>query len=135
MKPTRPPPPHETQNIIPPTAPPPTDLPRRFPPFSLSRLLRTVFDPKPGERVCVLIDLEDPRQVEGYRFLQNPDLSIQRHAHDVIYQGLRNGVIYELGLKGGEMFAYEITGGHQLYPPPKRWATERRGHALPHGGY
>jgi aminopeptidase len=104
----------------------PVDRPRQFPPFSLSRLLRTVFDPKPGERVCVLIDLEEPRQVEGFRFLQDPDLSIQRHAHDVVYQGLRNGVLYELGLKGGEMFAYEITGGSNLDLPTKGYATDGR---------
>jgi hypothetical protein len=100
--------------------------PRQFPPFSLSRLLRTVFDPKPGERVCVLIDLENPEDIEGFRFLQNPDLSIQRHAHDVIYQGLRNGVLYELGMKGGELFAYEITGGSNLDLPTKAFATDGR---------
>ena len=105
---------------------PTVDRPRQFPPFSLSRLLRTVFDPKPGERVCVLIDLENPRDIEGFRFLQNPDLSIQRHAHDVVYQGLRNGVLYELGLKGGEMFAYQITGGSNLDLPTKGFATDGR---------
>ncbi|MEI9894369.1 MAG: hypothetical protein WDN28_10930 [Chthoniobacter sp.] len=104
----------------------PVDRPREFPPFSLARLLRTVFDPKAGERVCVLIDLENPREVEGFRFLQNPDLSIQRHGHDAIYQGLRNGVMYELGLKGGEMFAYEITGGSNLDLPTKGYATDGR---------
>jgi hypothetical protein len=104
----------------------PVDRSRQFPPFSLSRLLRTVFDPQKGERVCILIDLEDPREVEGFRFLQNPDLSIQRHAHDVFYQGLRNGVMYELGLTGGEMFAYEITGGSNLDLPAKGYATDGR---------
>ena len=111
----------------------PVDRPRQFPPFSLTRLLRTVFDPKAGERVCVLIDLEDPRQVEGYRFLQNPDLSIQRHAHDVIYQGLRNGGMYELGLKGGEMFAYEITGGSNL-DLPAQGLGHGRARDRPHRG-
>lgn len=99
---------------------------RQFPPFSLTRLLRTVFDPKPGERVCVLIDLEKPRDVEAFRFLQDPDLSIQRHAHDVVYQGLRQGTMAELGLTGGEMFAYEITGGSNLDLPEKGYATDGR---------
>ncbi|MCE9611458.1 MAG: hypothetical protein K8R23_14775 [Chthoniobacter sp.] len=99
---------------------------RTFPPFSLTRLLRTVFDPKPGERVCVLIDLENPRDVEAFRFLQNPDLSIQRHAYDVIYQGLRQGTMRELGMEGGEMFAYEITGGSNLDLPEKGFATDGR---------
>ncbi len=99
---------------------------RKFPPFSLSRLLSTVFAPKGGERICILIDLDDPREIAGFRFLQNPDLSIQRHAHDVFYQGLRDGVMHELGLSGGEMFAYEITGGSNLDLPEKGFATDGR---------
>lgn len=102
------------------------ERPQSFPPFSLSRLLRTVFDPKPGERVCILIDLEDPREVTGFAFLQNPDLSIQRHAHDAFYQGLKSQELAELGLTGGEMFAYEITGGSNLDLPEKGFATDGR---------
>jgi hypothetical protein len=87
---------------------------RVFPAFSLPRLLRTVFAPKGGERVCILIDLENPRDIEGMRYLQNPALTIQRNAHDVFYNGLKNGALAELGMTGGEMFAYEITGGSNL---------------------
>jgi len=90
---------------------------REFPPFSLSRLLRTVFAPTKGQRVCVLIDLDDPREITDFRFLKNPDLSIQRHAYEVVYAGLRNGVLAELGLTGGEMFAYALTGGSNLDLP------------------
>ncbi|HWB57973.1 MAG TPA: hypothetical protein VG733_00710, partial [Chthoniobacteraceae bacterium] len=90
---------------------------RTFPPFSLSRLLRTVFEPKGGERTCILIDLDDPREVAGFAFLKNPDLSIQRHAYEVFYEGLRNGVAAELNFKGGEMFAYKVTGGSNLDMP------------------
>lgn len=97
---------------------------RKFPPFSLSRLLRTVFAPKGGERVCILIDLDDPREVEGFRFLQNPDLSVQRNAHDVFYQGLRGGVLAKLGMRGGEFFAYEITGGSNLDLPDDAFAPD-----------
>ncbi len=97
-----------------------------FPPFSLSRLLSTVFNPKTGERICILIDLEDPREAESFRFLENPALAIQRRAHDVFYQGLRNGVLYELGLKGGEMFAYKVTGGSNLDLPATAYATDGR---------
>ena len=99
---------------------------RKFPPFSLTRLLRTVFDPQPGERVCILIDLEDPSEAEGFHFLDNPDLSIQRHAYDVFFQGLRDGVLHDLGLVGGEMFAYEITGGSNLDLPETGFATDGR---------
>jgi len=31
-----------------------------------------VFNPKPGERVCILIDLDDPRGVKDFAFLDNP---------------------------------------------------------------
>jgi hypothetical protein len=99
---------------------------RQFPPFSLTRLLTTVFDPKPGERVCILIDLDDPREVTDFRFLQNPDLTIQRHAHDVFYQGFQKGVLAELGLTGGELFAYQVTGGSNLDLPLKGHATDGR---------
>ncbi len=104
----------------------PVDRTRQFPPFSLTRLLTTVFNPQPGERVCILIDLEDPREVKDFAFLKNPDLSIQRHAHDVFHQGLRNGVMQELGMEGGEMFAYEVTGGSNLDLPEKGFATDGR---------
>ncbi len=99
---------------------------REFPQFSLSRLLCTVFAPKEGERVCILIDLEEPREIEGFRFLQNPKLTIQKHAHDVFYQGLRQNVMYELGLTGGEMFAYKVTGGSNLDLPEEAYSTDGR---------
>jgi hypothetical protein len=92
---------------------------KNFPPFSLSRLLNTVFAPKSGERIAVLIDLPDPTQIKSFAFLKNAELSIQRHAHDVFYQGLKNGVLEELGLKGGDMFAYRITGGSNLDLPDR----------------
>ena len=104
----------------------PTQPKREFPPFSLTRLLTTVFDPKGGERVCILIDLDDPRDIADFRFLKNPDYTIQRHAYDVFYQGLKNGGLAELGLKGGEMFAYEITGGSNLDLPEKACAPDGR---------
>jgi aminopeptidase len=109
-------------NTMPATAPTAStsSLPSHlFPPFSLSRLLTTVFDPKAGERVCVLIDLDDPRDMQDFRFLRNPDYTIQRHAHEVFFQGLKDGGLDELGLSGGAMFAYEVTGGSNLDLPEK----------------
>jgi len=97
-----------------------------FPPFSLSRLLKTVFEPQPGERVGILIDLPDPRTVKDFGFLQDASLTIQRHAHDVFFQGLKNGVLAELGLKGGELFAYKVTGGSNLDLPDEAWAANGR---------
>ena len=67
--------------------------------------------------MCILIDFEDAREITDFRFLKNPDLTVQRHAYEVFYQGLRNGVLAELGLTGGEMFAYDITGGSNLDLP------------------
>src|ERR1700689_1329407 len=88
-----------------------------FPPFSLTRLLKTVFAPKPGERVAILIDLPDPRGVKGFAFLQDESLTIQRRAHDVFYVELRMGGLAELGLQGGDFFAYQVTGGSNLDLP------------------
>lgn len=87
---------------------------RAFPPFDLARLLRTVFAPEPGERVAILIDLHDPRDITAYRFLENPEYSIQKHAYEIFHKGILSGV---LGLGGGEMYAYRITGGSNLDLP------------------
>ena len=42
------------------------------------------------------------------------------------YQGLKNGVMAELGLQGGEMFAYDITGGSNLDLPETACTPEGR---------
>jgi len=97
-----------------------------FPPFSLSRLLKTVFNPVNNERVCILIDLPDPAQVKKYAFLDNPDFSIQRNAYHYFYRGLKEGVLAELGLTGGDMFAYKVTGGSNLDLPDEAWTTDGR---------
>jgi hypothetical protein len=94
---------------------------REFPPFSLSRLLRTVFAPRAGERVAVVIDLPDPRDVEGFRFLDDPELTIQRLAHKVFYGGLVGGVAAELGLATVDFYAYQVTGGSNLDLPDELW--------------
>jgi hypothetical protein len=93
------------------------ESPRVFPAFSLVRLLSTVFEPKAGERICILIDLPDPQEVTGLRFLENPAYSIQRHAYHDFHQTLHHGAMAELGLTGGDFFAYEITGGSNLDLP------------------
>ena len=90
---------------------------RTFPPFDLARLLRTVFQPRAGERVAVLIDLPDPRAMRDFAFLNDPKLTIQAHAYRDFYQALQNRVLAELNLQGGEMFAFEATGGSNLDLP------------------
>jgi len=98
-------------------AQPKLTVPDTFPPFSLSRLLKTVFNPKAGERVAILIDLDDPQEIIDFAFLKNPDLTVQKYAYEVFYQGLKNGVLNELSLTGGDIFAYMITGGSNLDLP------------------
>ena len=85
-----------------------------YPPFSLERLLQTVFHPKSGERIGILIDLEDPTQVKDFAFLRQDGHSIQKMAHEHFYLGLKSGVMSKLGLLGGEMFCYKMTGGSNL---------------------
>ena len=85
-----------------------------FPEFSLTRLLGTVFEPTVGRRVCILIDLEDPALAKDYGFLKAPGHDVQKNAHRHFYLGLRDGAMAELGLSGGEMFAYRVSGGSNL---------------------
>jgi aminopeptidase len=92
---------------------------RIFPAFSLSRLLGTVFDPIRDLRVALLIDLQDPSEIKDFAYLKNDAYSIQRHAYEDFYRVLHDGVMDELGLKGGEIFAYQITGGSNLDLPDR----------------
>src|SRR5258708_28781425 len=101
---------------------------KQFPAFSLTRLLKTVFAPKPGERIALLIDLPDPTMVKDYLFLRDAGLTIQRLAYEVFYHGLKNGGLAELGLQGGDLFAYQITGGSNLDLPGQ--ALDARGRKL-----
>ena len=104
-----------TPSTVDPSAKPPGT--EHFPPFDLGRLLKTVFNPRPGERVAILIDLDDPRGMKDYGFLQNPALTIQTHAYHDFQQALKNGLLAELDLRGGDMFAFEKTGGSNLDLP------------------
>ena len=90
---------------------------RTFPPFSLKRLLTTVFAPKGGERVAILIDLENPGDVANFAFLKDPKLTIQKHAYEVFYQGLQGSGLKELGFSKADFYAYKITGGSNLDLP------------------
>lgn len=88
---------------------------RRFPAFDLARLLRQVFEPTQGCRVCILIDFEDPEpMIKDLTFLQCEGFPVQKRAHQHFFSGLRDGVMQDLGMSGGELFAYKITGGSNL---------------------
>ena len=90
---------------------------KTYPPFNLGRLLKTVFEPERKEKICILIDLDDPFLIKDFAFLQHESLSIQRHAYEKFYNGLKGGVLEELGLTGGQMYAYKRTGGSNLDLP------------------
>ena len=94
---------------------------RKFPPFSLERLLTITFAPKAGQRVAILIDLEDPSDIKDFLFLNNPDLSIQRHSIESFYKPLNEGLLTKMGLSGGEIFAYKLTGGSNLDLPDEAY--------------
>jgi aminopeptidase len=75
----------------------------------------------------VLIDLDQPQhEMAGWAFLADPAHAIQRRAHDVFYQGLRRGAMDALGLHGGDVFAYKMTGGSNLDLADEAWDAAGR---------
>ncbi|HAL72991.1 MAG TPA: hypothetical protein DCP71_14590 [Verrucomicrobiales bacterium] len=90
---------------------------RKFPKFDLYRLLHTVFQPTFGCKICILIDLPDLAEAKDMAFLNNPARAVQRNAHKHFYLGLQNGVMEELAMKGGEIYAYTQTTGSNLDLP------------------
>ncbi len=87
---------------------------RTFPEFSLTRLLGSVFEPTVGCRVCVLIDLEDLSLMKHYRFLNADGHEVQKKAFEEFFLGLKDGGMSDLGMTGGEMFAFPMTYGSNL---------------------
>lgn len=95
---------------------------RRFPAFDLARLLGQVFAPTRGCRVCVLIDFEKPvEMIKEFAFLQHDGFPVQKRAYQHFYCGLRDGVMSELGMHGGEIFAYRVSGGSNLDLDDEVW--------------
>jgi hypothetical protein len=87
---------------------------RTFEKFSLQRLMETCFGIGSGERLCILIDLPDPREMRDFAFLENQRLSIQNYGHKVFYQGFKDGGLDKMNYTGGEIYAYRETGGSNL---------------------
>ena len=97
---------------------------REFPPFDVARLLSTVFDPTEGCRVCILIDFEEPAAlIRDFAFLGKDGFEVQKNAHRHFYQELQAGVMKDLGMSGGEMFAYRCTRGSNLDLEDEVWNT------------
>ena len=95
---------------------------RDFPAFDLSRLLDTVFAPTQGCRVCILVDFENPVEwMTGYAFRGEEQFEVQNNAYDYFYEKLQGGVLEELGMTGGEMYAYKYTYGSNLDLADEVW--------------
>jgi hypothetical protein len=87
-----------------------------FPPFDIERLFRTTFEPAQGESVGVFVDLPDPREVIGLRYLEKPCFEARRHAWRTLFAGLAERR-RDLALADLRFYAYEETGGSNLDLP------------------
>ena len=87
---------------------------RTYPPFSLTRLLKTCFGTGTGERVCILIDLPNPADIKDLKFLKDETLSIQNYGYETFFKGFKEGGLTAMNWVGGEMYAYKETGGSNL---------------------
>jgi len=87
---------------------------RTFSQFSLTRLLTTCFGTGTGEIVCILIDLPNPANIEDFSFLEDETLSIQNYGYETFYQGFKAGGLEAMNWTGGELYAYNETGGSNL---------------------
>lgn len=88
---------------------------RQFPEFSVVKLMRTVFEPTEGCKVCILTDFDEPQKwMKDFAFLEDAQFSVQRKAYEEFYQAFKDGAMAELGMTGGEMFAYYCTHGSNL---------------------
>lgn len=88
---------------------------REFPPFDVVRLLSTVFEPTEGCRVCILTDFNEPQKwMKDFSFLEADGFEVQKNAIKHFYEPFKNGVMEELGMTGGEMYAYYCTNGSNL---------------------
>ncbi len=97
---------------------------REFPPFDVARLLSTVFDPTDGCRACILVDFEEPAAlIREFAFLGKEGFEVQKNAHRHFYHELQAGVMKDLGMSGGEMFAYRCTSGSNLDLEDEVWNT------------
>lgn len=99
---------------------------RVFPEFSLVRLLKTVFAPTDGSRICLLIDLENPELMRDFAFLSAPGHAVQKKAYETFYVGLKDGGLAALGMTGGNLFAFRMTHGSNLDLEDDCWDASGR---------
>lgn len=89
----------------------------RIPEFDIVGLVRTVFHPQPNERIAVFIDLPQPKDVTGWKFLEKKELKVQQLAYEHFYKGLLERRA-ELPFADVGFYAYAPTGGSNLELPP-----------------
>ena len=89
-----------------------------FPKFSLERLLATCFgtDHTDSLKICILIDLPDLTLMRSHQYLNIDGFSVQKYAHDVFLDSLKNGVSDNLSYSENGFFAFKTTGGSNLDP-------------------
>jgi len=98
---------------------------REFPEFSVVRLMHTVFEPTKGCRVCILIDFEEPQSlIRDFAFMEEEGYPVQKNAYKHFYKAFRDHAMEELGMHGGEMFAYRFTHGSNLDLDDEVWDTD-----------
>lgn len=98
---------------------------RIFPRFDLRQLLDTVFAPTQSCRVCILVDFESPqRWIKDFSFRDQKEFGVQNNAYTYFYEKLQGGVLEELGMSGGEMYAYKFTYGSNLDLSDEVWDTD-----------
>lgn len=96
----------------------------KFPAFDLAKLLKTVFNPQSGEKIAILIDLKNPREIVDFAFLKNKKLSVQKKAYEIFFQGIEKSLKKDLRLSACDIFAYEATGGSNLELPSTAITTD-----------
>ena len=64
--------------------------------------------------------------MKDFAFLQAEGHEVQKKAYEKFYLALKNGVLDELEMSGGEMFAYKETGGSNLDLADACWDAEGR---------
>ena len=88
-----------------------------YQPFSLERLLSTCFSlPDRNLNSCVLIDLDNPRDVTKLGFTQSQGNEVQKRALTYFYEPLNGDTGSRLNISGCDLFAFETTGGSNLDP-------------------
>ena len=98
---------------------------RKFDDFSLSRLLGTVFEPTEGCKICILTDFDDPAvMMKDHAYLKEEGFPVQKNAYKHFYQSLKDSVMDELGMSGGDMYAYNCTNGSNLDMKDPCWDVD-----------